>query len=105
MSWEISLISKNISYQFQDKEFQTQQIFHEGRKIIEEKSGGYKETDDTVMIDIYKANSDHGFFMWSVSARRSGFESQAYIDDDEINEISVPENCTCLEKPKFKIDQ
>ena len=52
MSWEISLISKNISYQFQDKEFQTQQIFHEGREIIDEKSGGYKEPDDTVMMDI-----------------------------------------------------
>lgn len=104
MSWEIICSSDNIDYVLQnhgqDEIFATESIVFTDRTIHKVRSSGYQEPDDDVMVDIYIANSDHGYFKWTVTARRSGFNSFAEVEDVQCLE---PTGCEVLDNPTFVI--
>ncbi|EXU76769.1 hypothetical protein [Erwinia mallotivora] len=106
MSWEIVCSSESIDYVLiktqEEESFTTESIIFNDRKIHQEPSGGYQEPNDHVMTDTYIANSEHGSFTWVVTARRSGFNSFAEIEDIQSFE---PIGCEALEIPLFSIRQ
>ncbi len=103
MPWEIKLITNNIKYSCDDETYTTTKITFVDRKLWQEPSGGYKEPNDDVMQDTYQANSEHGLFEWVVTARRTGFNSYAEIED--VDKIKEPKNCETLEQPSFGINE
>lgn len=103
MSWEIVCNTDYIDYSVtnnEDESFFTNTIVFQNRKILQEESSEYKAPKDDVMIDTYIANSDHGVFKWTVTARRSGFNSFAVIEDTYLTE---PNGCEALSSAFFNI--
>ncbi|WP_182755151.1 hypothetical protein [Pseudoalteromonas sp. SR44-2] len=100
MAWSIEWDGKSVEYVYRDESFEINEITLKERDIRDEPSSGYQEPNDTVMHDIYKANTEHGDFEWSVTARTSGYETHAEIDDVEY--IKIPNGCES-EAPSFEI--
>lgn len=98
MSFDIKLLTNNISYQYNDEVYETKEITFVNRQIYEEK-GGHKELDDTTIEDKYQAHSEHGLFVWVVRATRSGFDNYGNIDD--VESVLIPENCMIMDYPRF----
>ncbi|HHR6469828.1 TPA: hypothetical protein ACS8CE_003443 [Providencia alcalifaciens] len=106
MSIEISCNSDYVEYVHEndeDNSFLTSDLSLVSSHVSQEKSAGYKEPDDTVMTQIYTAESDHGEFRWEVTVRREGFNSFAEIEDVRL--IEAPEDCETLDSPSFKIKE
>ncbi|WP_323086619.1 hypothetical protein [Providencia alcalifaciens] len=106
MSIEINCNSDYVEYMYENNEdnsFLTGDLSLVASNVSQEKSAGYKEPDDTVMTQIYMAESDHGEFRWEVTARREGFNSFAEIEDVRL--IEAPENCETLDLPSFEIKE
>ena len=53
------------------------------------------------MVDTYIANSEHGIFQWTVTARCTGFNSFAEIEDIILTE---PNDCEALSSAYFDIE-
>jgi hypothetical protein len=100
MTWEIRLDSSSVSYEFKGESYETYEIEFVNSSSSQEKSGGYQEPADDVVINKYQADSEHGLFKWSVTARRSGFDSWGEIED--IYENTEPKGCEG-ELPCFSI--
>ncbi|GEM_PF-1513950 len=101
MSWKINLHSSTIEYQLGDDSFYTDDI-----KLLDEKfytePGGYKEPDETVCEATYEADSEHGKFTWKVTARCSGFDTDAVIE--EVCETITPDQSIEADTPSFYIE-
>lgn len=104
MSWVTYCTSDCIKYilqnNAQDESFTTGSITLNNTEMHKEPSGGYQEPSDDVRTDTYTAISDHGYFTWIVTSRRSGFESFANIEDVKCIE---PSGCDILDDPNFVI--
>jgi len=100
MAWEISPTSAQSTYVSGDKEFSTQNVKRIDRKIEKIMGSGYK-TDDTVMTDNYMAESQHGHFYWTVTARLEGLDGFANIEDVDCTEY--PAGCEVLTPPVFEV--
>ena len=101
MSWKIVLKSETVEYQLDDESHQTYPIQLVNEEFDSE-PGGYKEPNDTVCVATYEADSEHGKFTWKVSARRSGFETYAVIE--EVFETTTPNPSINVEEPSFDIE-
>lgn len=104
MSWGIVCKTDYIDYAVtnnEDESFFTNLIVFQNRNIYQEESGEYKAPKDDVIVDTYIANSEHGLFQWTVTARRSGFNSYAVIEDIYLNE---PNGCEALSSAYFDIE-
>ena len=101
MTWEIKLATEHVEYENCGEIYSTKSIFRVDRKIHFEPSAGYQEPEDQVIEDIYKADSEHGLFEWVVTARLTGFNSHAEIDDIQAKE---PEHCEILNQPSFFVE-
>lgn len=101
MVWEIRLETDSVEYSYDGSIYKTELIKFIGRTTDSEPNCGYQEPDNQIMIDLYRANSEHGIFEWSVSARQEGFKTLVEIDDIEV--IKIPLNCVILTPPKFYI--
>ena len=99
MAWTIELNSSCVSYEFKKASYDTHDIEFVKSDSYEE-DGGYKEPKDSVLINTYKANSEHGEFTWSVKAVRSGFSTLPEIED--ISNVTTPKGCEG-ELPDFSI--
>ena len=97
MSWEIVCKTDYIDYSVannEDESFFTNQI-------VLSNSSDYKAPKADVMVDTYIANSEHGIFQWTVTARRTGFNSFAEIEDTILTE---PNDCEALSSAYFAIE-
>ena len=104
MSWEIICKTDYIDYSVannEDESFFTSQIVLSNREIHQEPSSEYKAPKDDVMVDTYIANSEHGIFQWTVTARRTGFNSFAEIEDIILTD---PNDCEALSSAYFDIE-
>ena len=86
MSCKIALKKDTIEYTIGDDSFESEKIQLIDSKPCKEPSAGYKEPDDDVIYETYHANSEHGIFTLSVSARRYGFDTYWQLDDQDIKE-------------------
>lgn len=100
MSWGIKWDGSSVEYTFQGETFAIDSIAYDKGEIRNERGGGYKEPDDTIVEDVYFAKSEHGTFRWKVSARASGFD--AHADIEEVVLVQVPTGCEC-DLPVFEI--
>nr|WP_289361851.1 hypothetical protein [Xanthomonas campestris]MDM7702373.1 hypothetical protein [Xanthomonas campestris pv. campestris] len=91
-----------IVYTHSEESYVSRNIYRKSREVRHEPSAEYKAPDDDIMEDVYAAESEHGEFKWSVTARREGFETYAEIEDVEI--IQSPRDCE-FEDPSFSIKQ
>lgn len=103
MAWEIKIKSRSFEYQSGEEVFSNDSVRSIDRKLWKEPSGGYQEPDDDVIQDTYSAESDHGIFQWTVTARREGLNGYAEIESVEL--IKAPDACELIEYPSFSIVQ
>lgn len=102
MSWKIVLKSETVEYRVDGEPYYTHAIKLVSADFHNE-PGGYKEPEDTVCVAIYEADSGHGKFTWKVSARRSGFETYATIED--VFETTIPDPSSIdVDEPSFDIE-
>lgn len=85
---------------YEGETFTINSIALDNRNIRTERGGGYQEPDDTIMEDVYSATTEHGIFRWNVTARASGFDARADIEDIEL--VQIPSGCEC-DLPDFEI--
>lgn len=106
MSWQIVCNTDYIEYLFDNNEENphlTGYLAFASENSYQEESGEYKAPKDDVVTQVYTADSDHGVFIWKVTARRSGFNTYAEIEDVYL--IEAPENCETLDSPRFSIKE
>ena len=60
----------------------------------------FDECGDSVMIETYQADSEHGSFLWKVSARCSELDSSGEIESTEL--LTQPNGCES-DLPVFSI--
>ena len=100
MSSEIEWNGYDVEYTYGDESYVIDDVSSISVKHHQEKSAGHQEPDDDVVTEVFSADTEHGEFRWSVTARRSGFESSAEIEDVEV--LQEPEGCDA-ESPSFTI--
>ncbi|MFY9260980.1 MAG: hypothetical protein WAO71_10780 [Gallionella sp.] len=102
MSWRIVSKIKTVQYKLGGEYYQTDEIKFLSEEFHDE-PGEYKEPNDTVCVAAFEADSEHGKFTWKVSARRSGFETYAAIED--VFEATTPNPSIEVDKqPSFDIE-
>ncbi|MBD0786741.1 hypothetical protein HUO09_10305 [Vibrio sp. Y2-5] len=101
MAWEITWNGSSVNYTFGEEDFSIDEITRINRKSFDEPSGGYKEPNDSVMVDVYEAITEHGTFEWTVTAKCEGFNG--YADIDDVQQTKEPKGCT-TEIPVFEIE-
>jgi len=101
LSWQINLVSNKAYYEFRGEGYETEDLAINDRKKWSEEGGGYKEPGDSVEKAIYAADSEHGIFRWEVTARRSGFNT--YADIEEVCLVDSPKDCEVTDYPRFEI--
>ena len=89
MSWTVKVRSNQFNYFFNGEKF-TATVSLKEEKFSKEKSSGYQEPDDDVLNSIFSSETEHGYFEWSVRSVRTGFNSYAEIEDEEMTK--QPEN-------------
>ena len=60
----------------------------------------FDESGDVVMIETYQAHSEHGSFLWKVSARCSELDSSGEIESTDL--LTQPNGCES-DLPVFSI--
>ena len=100
MSWTVEVKSNKFNYYLNDEEF-TGEISLKDEKFSKEKSSGYQEPDDDVLDSIFFSETEHGYFEWSVRSVRTGFNSYAEIEDEEMTK--QPEKIEDYDAPEFVV--
>lgn len=95
---KIYLGSRDTSYRIGEDCFRTSVIKKTDYRFWNEPSSGYKEPPDTVIEEVYQADSEHGVFTWKVRARRSGFDTYLTIEDIE---CTSPDEKIEVDEPTF----
>lgn len=101
MSWKIFSKSDSVEYRLGDCSYSTDRVECVGEEFFNE-PGAYKEPDDTVCVATFEAHSEHGKFVWKVSARRSGFETFPVIED--IFLVVTPDPRIDVDDPIFDVE-
>lgn len=101
MNWRIKKQDDGVDYRVGKEYFTTFEL-----EIVtndqRNETGPHKEPNDSVVENIYSADSEHGIFKWRVIARRSGSESSASIE--YVEAILIPDHCEETETPQFEIE-
>ncbi|WP_295909659.1 hypothetical protein [uncultured Xanthomonas sp.] len=83
MSWTIKVSSNQFTYYFNNKEF-TADVSLKEEKFSKENSLGYQEPNDDVLNSTFFSETEHGYFEWSVRSVRTGFNTYAEIECEEM---------------------
>jgi len=103
MYWKITQTSRPVEYHQGDNSFFTDEIKLESENFHLEPSAGHQEPEEKVCVATYAAKSTHGKFAWRVTARQTGFETYAIIEDVLL--IESPDQVKIADLPTFSIEQ
>ncbi|WP_296247829.1 hypothetical protein [Stenotrophomonas sp.] len=102
MAWSVSPVSgTSVKYKKKGDYYESKLPVQRGACDLRSESGAYKTTDDVATYQ-YTAESEHGTFFCTVTARRKGLDCSA-----EIEEVFVtpPEACEIEDNPDFEVIQ
>ncbi|MHA2937988.1 hypothetical protein ACXJY6_06785 [Vibrio sp. RC27] len=95
------LMPREIEYIKDGEDFVTGVPRIESRDAWTESSSGYQEPDDRVEEITCVADSEHGPFIWKVTFRAIGFETN---QDRDVELISSPNGVEVMGEPQFEFE-